>query len=158
MGALVGGRVVARGEALIAAALVALAAIAWAMTADRMSGMDAGPGTDPGGVGFFVGVWVVMMAAMMFPSIAPMVVVYGRIARGRGSLGLFVTGYLVTWTAAGVLAYGIFDLGRVLFGDALAWDRAGRCRSCWSAGATAAAARSGWASNTARGASAAAGR
>jgi predicted metal-binding membrane protein len=50
--------------------LLVLAAIAWALTSDQMSGMDAGPGTDPGTLGFFLGVWVVMMAAMMFPSIA----------------------------------------------------------------------------------------
>ena len=41
--------------------------------------MDAGPGTDPGGLGFYVTVWVVMMAAMMFPSIWPMVVMYARL-------------------------------------------------------------------------------
>ena len=28
--------------------LVTLAAVAWTLTDDRMSGMDAGPGTDPG--------------------------------------------------------------------------------------------------------------
>src|SRR5262245_60766932 len=59
--------------------LVAIAALAWAITSEQMSGMDAGPGTDPGTLGFFVGVWVVMMAAMMFPSIGPMVLMYVRI-------------------------------------------------------------------------------
>ena len=52
-----------------------------------MSGMDAGPGTDPGTLGFFIGVWVVMMAAMMFPSIAPMVVMHVRIQEGRRERG-----------------------------------------------------------------------
>ena len=46
--------------------------------------MDAGPGTDLGALGWFVGVWVVMMAAMMFPSVAPMVAIYARMARRRG--------------------------------------------------------------------------
>ena len=45
--------------------LVGLAAVAWLVTGEQMSGMDAGPGTDPGTLGFFIGVWVVMMAAMM---------------------------------------------------------------------------------------------
>ena len=90
-------------------ALLLLAAIAWAVTGDRMSGMDAGPGTDPGTLGFWVTAWVVMMAAMMFPSIAPMVVMYRRIEDGRqqrgseaqvGSTPLFVAGYLLTWTVA----------------------------------------------------------
>src|SRR5919204_1023979 len=95
--------------------LLVLAAIAWAITSDQMSGMDAGPGTDPGALGFFIGVWVVMMAAMMFPSIAPMVLMHVRIQEGRrergqsvaiGATTLFVGGYLVTWTAAGLLGYG----------------------------------------------------
>jgi predicted metal-binding membrane protein len=114
--------------------LLALAAIAWAITGDQMSGMDAGPGTDPGALGFFLGVWVVMMAAMMFPSIAPMVVMHVRIQEGRkargqsapvGATTLFVAGYLVTWTAAGLLGYGVYELGRAITGDLFAWDNAG---------------------------------
>src|SRR5918996_367247 len=89
-------------------ALLLLAAIAWAVTGDRMDGMDAGPGTDPGSLGFWVTAWVVMMAAMMFPSIAPMVVMHRRIEEGKrrrgmetlaGTTALFVGGYLLTWTA-----------------------------------------------------------
>jgi predicted metal-binding membrane protein len=115
--------------------LVALAAVAWAITSDQMAGMDAGPGTDPGSLGFFVGVWVVMMAAMMFPSIAPMVVMHARIQEGRrergqgvavGSTALFVGGYLVVWTLAGLLSFGIYKLGRAATGDAFSWDSAGQ--------------------------------
>jgi predicted metal-binding membrane protein len=114
--------------------LLVLAAIAWAATGDQMSGMDAGPGTDPGTLGFFLSVWVVMMAAMMFPSIAPMVVMHVRIQEGRkargqsapiGATTLFVGGYLITWTAAGLVGYGIFRLGGALTGDAFSWDNAG---------------------------------
>jgi predicted metal-binding membrane protein len=119
-------RLVARGEALLAALLLALAALAWAVTANRMGGMDAGPGTDPGTLGFFIVVWVVMMAAMMFPSVLPMVVVYERVSRQRVGTGFFVAGYLVTWTAAGLLAYGLFAAGKGIAGDALAWDNGGR--------------------------------
>ena len=43
---------------------------------------------------------------------------------------MFTAGYLATWTAAGLVAYGIFDLGRALFGNELGWDNAGR----WLAG------------------------
>jgi predicted metal-binding membrane protein len=114
--------------------LLVLAAIAWAITSDQMSGMDAGPGTDPGTLGFFLGVWVVMMAAMMFPSIAPMVVMHVRIQEGRrergqpvaiGATTLFVAGYLVTWAVAGLLGYGILQLGKAVTGDVFAWDNAG---------------------------------
>jgi predicted metal-binding membrane protein len=126
MGAFAQRRLVARGELILAGVLLALGAVAWAVTADRMSGMDAGPGTDPGTVGFFVVVWVVMMAAMMFPSVLPMVVVYDRVSRRHGRTPFFVAGYLLTWTTAGLFAFGLFVGGRAVAGDALAWDRAGR--------------------------------
>jgi predicted metal-binding membrane protein len=114
--------------------LLLLAAIAWAVTGDRMSGMDAGPATDPGGLGFWVTAWVVMMAAMMFPSIAPMVVMHARIEAGKrrkgqeteaGATTLFVCGYLVTWTAVGLVGYALIEAGKALSLDFLAWDRAG---------------------------------
>ena len=38
--------------------------------------MDNGPWTDLGTFGWFLCVWVVMMAAMMFPSVAPTVALY----------------------------------------------------------------------------------
>ena len=116
------------------ALLVLLAAVAWVITSEQMDGMDAGPGTDPGALGFFVGVWVVMMAAMMFPSIAPMVMMHVRIQEGRrergqagvaGATALFVGGYLLAWSAAGLIGYGIFQLGKALTGDLFSWDDAG---------------------------------
>ena len=81
-----------------------------------MLGMDAGPGTDLGGVGWYVGIWVTMMAAMMLPSAAPMVLLFSRVSGERarkGQAGLvptwvFVAGYLAVWTLYGLLAYGIF--------------------------------------------------
>ena len=63
------------------ALLFALAALAWWSTADRMAGMDDGPGTALGALGWFLGVWVVMMAAMMFPSVAPTVALYSRMTK-----------------------------------------------------------------------------
>jgi predicted metal-binding membrane protein len=115
-------------------ALFVLAVVAWAITNDQMAGMDAGPGTDLGSLGFFLGVWVVMMAAMMFPSIAPMVLMFARIQEGRrerdagvpaGLTSLFVSGYLVSWAAAGLVGYAVFELGRAAFGSTFAWDNAG---------------------------------
>ena len=114
--------------------LLGLAAIAWVATGDRMAGMDAGPGTDPGTLGFYVTAWVVMMAAMMFPSIWPMVTMYsriqeGKLARGRdvplGATAAFVGGYLLTWTAWGLFAYAVYRIGSSVWPDALAWERGG---------------------------------
>jgi predicted metal-binding membrane protein len=114
--------------------LVLLAAVAWAVTGDRMDGMDAGPGTDLGGLGFWVTAWVVMMAAMMFPSIAPMVVMYARIEEGKrqsdqpveaGTTALFVGGYLLSWAAAGLIGYALIEGARALDIGFLAWDSGG---------------------------------
>jgi predicted metal-binding membrane protein len=115
-----------RLEVATAGALVALAAVAWLVTADRMSGMDMGPNTDPGALGFFLGVWVVMMAAMMFPSVAPMVAVYSRASHGRwrGSTAVFVAGYIATWTSAGLAGYLIAVVARD--SGAISWDGSGR--------------------------------
>jgi predicted metal-binding membrane protein len=111
------------------------AAIGWAVTGDRMVGMDAGPGTDLGGLGFYVTAWVVMMAAMMFPSIAPMVLMQARIQAGKrergdavpfGMTAAFVGGYLLTWTVAGLGFYSVFALADPLDLGFLSWDKAGR--------------------------------
>ena len=112
-----------RAEIVLLAIL--LAAAAWAITATRMRGMDAGPNTDPGSLGFFVGVWVVMMAAMMLPSAAPMVAVYGGIQRSRAAVALFVAGYLALWAAAGLVAYALSVAARSSSIDALSWQRDG---------------------------------
>jgi predicted metal-binding membrane protein len=116
----------------IVALLFALAGVAWWATASRMANMDEGPGTDLGTLGWFVGIWVVMMAAMMFPSVAPTVALYSRMKRTRDAVAplLFTAGYLAVWAAAGVAAYGVFRLGRAVLGDQLAWDEGGR----WLAG------------------------
>ncbi len=121
-------------EALaLVALLLGLALLAWLDSAGRMAGMDAGPATDPGTVGFYLVTWVVMMAAMMFPSIAPMVLAHAAAERERkaprrgraGATGAFVAGYLLCWTAFGLAAYGLLELGRTLHLGILSWDRGG---------------------------------
>ena len=116
----------------LVALLLALAAVGWWSTADRMAGMDAGPGTDLGALGWFLGVWVVMMAAMMFPSLAPTTALYSRMTRQQGLTRplLFSGAYLLVWGAAGLAAYGGFRLGRSVLGGDLAWSSGGR----WFAG------------------------
>src|SRR4051794_22959951 len=89
------------------ALLLALAGAAWLIASARMSGMDMGPGTELGGIGWFAVTWVVMMAAMMLPALGPAVL------RQRGSSPLFVAGYLVPWAAAGMVAYAVVEVARV---------------------------------------------
>jgi predicted metal-binding membrane protein len=123
-----------RLQAGVIASLLGLAALAWLLTHERMLGMDAGPGTDPGSLGFYVVSWVVMMSAMMFPSIGPMVLAFGFVQRRRRergavdrtvSSGVFVAGYLLTWTAFGLLAYGLYVGVRSLSIPELSWHRGG---------------------------------
>lgn len=96
--------------------------------------MDDGPWTSLGGIGWFLGVWVVMMAAMMLPSVAPTVALYARMTRERSIASplLFSAGYLLTWCAAGLAAFALARAGAAAVGDVLAWSRGGR----WAAGAT----------------------
>src|SRR5436309_1915271 len=110
------------------ALLFALAGVGWWWVVDQMRGMDNGPWTGLGTFGWFLGVWVVMMAAMMFPSVAPTVALYSRMMRRRSPLAplVFAAGYLLTWAAVGVLAFVIAIGGRRLAGNALAWDDLGR--------------------------------
>src|SRR5207248_870517 len=115
-----------RAEAAIVALLGALTVAAWVLTVNRMRGMDMGPNTDPGSLGFFVGIWVVMMAAMMFPSAAPMVAVHARVAKTPSATALFVAGYLLVWTAVGVLGYSLAVAARHAPLGFLSWDRGGR--------------------------------
>jgi predicted metal-binding membrane protein len=112
----------------LVAALFAVAVIGWAWTAREMRGMDAGPWTSLGSVGWFLGVWIVMMAAMMFPSIAPTVALYARVMKERSTLRpwLFAGGYLLTWTAAGLVAYAVGVTATMILGNTLAWGNAGR--------------------------------
>ena len=124
----------ARARLGLVVLLFALAGIGWWSTVDRMRGMDDGPWTALGALGWFLATWVVMMAAMMFPSAAPTVALYSRMTRERSPLSpiLFTAGYLLTWVAVGALGFAIANAGGAIAGDVLAWDRAGR----WVAGAT----------------------
>jgi predicted metal-binding membrane protein len=124
----------ARTRLGLIALLFAVAALGWWWTGNQMRGMDNGPWTGLGSFGWFLGTWVVMMAAMMFPSVAPTVALYSRMTKQRSPLSplLFVSGYLLTWAIAGVVAFVIGATLNSIAGDLFAWDSAGR----WTAGGT----------------------
>ena len=96
-------------------------------------GMDMSMG--PGGAVFFMVTWVVMMAAMMFPSVAPMVATYVSIQRGRGparcrrragGTAFFVGGLPRRLVVAGLLCYAVLRAGQVVAGDSGFWQEDGR--------------------------------
>ena len=107
--------------------LYAVAGAAWWWTLAQMRGMDDGPWTGLGTFGWFLGVWVVMMAAMMFPSVAPTVALYARMSgRSRLMPSVFAGGYLLTWAGAGVVAFLVGVAASDAAGGLLSWERAGR--------------------------------
>jgi predicted metal-binding membrane protein len=119
--------------AMVVLLLIGIALVTWIVTVLRMRGMDAGPGTDLGGLGWFLGIWVTMMAAMMFPSAAPMVLLFQRVSNERAKKGqsfvptwVFALSYLAVWTVYGLAAYGIYRALRLAGTGWLAWDGSGR--------------------------------
>ena len=114
-------------------ALFLLSALAWWLTASRVSGMDMAMG--PGTLAFFMLTWVVMMSAMMFPSVAPMVATYVSVQRGRrarqmpapvAATAFFVGGYLLAWSAVGLVCYLLLRAGDLVTGDSMFWQDSGR--------------------------------
>jgi predicted metal-binding membrane protein len=114
-----------QGQVLVVGGLLRVAGLAWFSTVARMAGMDAAPGTDLGTVGWFTVTWAVMMAAMMLPSLAPAAVstAVGRVGVA-GRTVLFAGGYLLVWTLAGVVLYGVLAVTSHAAG--VAWSSGGR--------------------------------
>jgi predicted metal-binding membrane protein len=92
--------------------LVLLAGLAWLVTVRQARGMGTEPGTVGMSVPVFLFMWVAMMAAMMFPSVAPIAILWARSITMRstgltrfGRITSFVTGYLLAWAAYGMVAF-----------------------------------------------------
>src|SRR5438093_1561635 len=123
--------VLRRDRLVVAAALVVLAAFAWAYvlwlaagmsmpagdgTATNVSGMGGmlAPVLKPWTVAEFVSVlitWAVMMVGMMTPSAAPMILIYARVGqqaalqdRPFAATGWFAAVYLLCWIGFALLA------------------------------------------------------
>ena len=124
-----------RGRTALVALLLGVALVAWIVSLQRMRGMDTGPGTDLGTLGWYIGVWVTMMGAMMLPSAMPTVLMFSR-ARGDAQTTAFVVGYLAAWTGYGLAAYAIYRGSKAAAPSFLAWDHQGP----WVAGGALAAA------------------
>lgn len=110
-----------RREMSLAATLFALAGSAWVLThlmgtptmrVGVLTGTRPMGDMMPGGqmsAALFLVTWVVMMAAMMLPSLAPFTIGAGRLMRatgvGRSHTFLLTLGYFGVWAATGVVAY-----------------------------------------------------
>ncbi len=104
--------------------LCLIAALAWVVTLTWAGPMGAGPGTMGLSLIGFLPVWVVMMAAMMFPSVAPMAIVWIRSVAARATtrervvgIASFLAGYLFVWSTFGIAVYVVLvGVGRLAEG------------------------------------------
>jgi predicted metal-binding membrane protein len=98
---------VSPAAAVALTATLGLAAAAWVVAAWQMSGMAMGVATQLGSFGFFIAVWVAMMAAMMLPGLVPAVVRRARDWSGARAVPLFAISYLAVWALVGVAVYEV---------------------------------------------------
>jgi predicted metal-binding membrane protein len=104
-------RAVRGSAAATAVALIVTLGIAgasWVVAVRRMSGVDMGVATPLRFFGFFVIVWVSMMAAMMLPGAVPAVVRRTRATGRMRAVPLFVGSYLVVWMLVGLAVYALY--------------------------------------------------
>ncbi len=94
--------------AAVLAGLLGLAGACWVVAIHQMNGMDMGTGTQLGSFGFFIAVWVAMMAAMMLPGAIPAVMRRANAGDGARAVPLFVGSYLAVWALAGVVLYALY--------------------------------------------------
>ena len=99
---------------VVTAALLGCAAAAWLVTAQQAASMAGMGGMAMLGARLFLVTWVVMMVAMMFPTVVPMVLAHAGVVRSRGE-GMvptvaFVVGYLVVWMVPGLVPLGVIRL------------------------------------------------
>ena len=124
-----------RERNLILGSLLLLAAAAWGLLVWQSSIMDGEMSLTMGmGAPLFIAIWVLMMVAIMFPTAAPMILMFARIHAKKEERGqqfvptwVFASSYLLVWAVTGVLAYGAAVLGNEL-ADQLTWvmDNAAR--------------------------------
>lgn len=126
-------RLIRRDRIVVSIALLCISVLAWAYVLRLAADMDMGgmnmtgmrmvstgfrmvmsPGLEPWTIHEFLlmfVMWVVMMAGMMMPSVAPVVLLYANVRRRAVSdgepfapTGCFVSGYLLAWTGFALLA------------------------------------------------------
>jgi predicted metal-binding membrane protein len=125
-----------RAQAGIGLALAVLTVAAWALMLNHgapfagsgaqgqgasMDHADAMTPTMGLGAVLFLAVWIAMVAAMMFPAVAPTILMYARVSANRRAGGkswaptsMFVAGYVLLWTALGAIAFVLATAGEAL--------------------------------------------
>jgi len=102
-----------RSSPVLWAGLLVVAAFAWVLLIRQSPGMPASMAGPWLVFGEFLLLWVVMMAAMMLPSVAPVASMYLTVLRNRRTgtaaahVAALVAGYLLAWAGFGLVAFGI---------------------------------------------------
>jgi predicted metal-binding membrane protein len=98
------------GSATLAALTLTLglATGSWVVAVRQMSGMDMGVATRLGSFGFFLVLWVFMMAAMMLPGAVPAVVKRAHASGQVRAVLLFVGSYLAVWALVGLAVFALY--------------------------------------------------
>ena len=102
-----------RSSPALWAGLLVAAAVAWVLLIRQSPGMPASMAGPWLVFGEFLLLWIVMMAAMMLPSVAPVASMYLTVLRNRRNgiaaahAAALVAGYLLAWAGFGVAAFGI---------------------------------------------------
>lgn len=104
-------------QKIILVSLVSISAFSWIMSVNQPDMMDIMISYNPVLIGLFTASWTAGMAAMMFPAIVPMVMLYNKLLTNEQSISsvealeskfsklkviLFVGMYLVVWALTGV--------------------------------------------------------
>ena len=107
-------RMLQRERYLILGGLLILSALAWVFLiwqARMMSSQAMGLTMGMSAL-LFISIWIVMMVAMMFPTAAPMILMFSKIYTSKRQQELpfvptwvFVSAYLLVWSLCGVVAY-----------------------------------------------------
>ena len=126
-GGTAGARPLTFERAAILGSLLVLAAGAWALLAWQSTSAEMDSGLAMGmEAPLFIALWIAMMVAIMYPTAAPMILMFARIhgerrARGQSFVPtwVFAGAYLLVWSLTGIAAFAI-----AVGGDSLA-DRWG---------------------------------
>ena len=116
-----------RERNLILGSLLVLAGAAWAVLAWQGAETDEMSLTMGMSAPLFIALWIVMMVAVMFPTAAPMILMFARIHNTRRERGqnfvptwIFTSAYLLVWSVTGIAAYAVAVAGDAL-ADESAW-------------------------------------
>jgi predicted metal-binding membrane protein len=105
---------VQRVRYLILGGLLILSVLAWALLIWQSSTMSSQAMSLTMGMSafLFIAIWILMMVAMMFPTAAPMILMFTKIYAGKRQQGnpfvptwVFVSAYLLVWSLFGAVAY-----------------------------------------------------